>query len=263
MTENKQLAKATREEVLSALSAIGEDPDGSRVERVWAQLAKVDLPPGEREKEIRLAVEDARRVLDAAPERSRTPLLLGAHDDTWKLGDTVDFGRDSELRAVVLPGLYRYSGLGMGCYFSLSGRIDWLDQSEAHSQAQREGVRFVYWDADSTLVPLAYSTAGLWDVSKGEQGRPNNPEVAVTDVHKTVIQYTVLHDFEVDFASMSLREIAQECDDGQYLGGGLTIVSSAPLAREQVEQEAAMIGSEAAFFDLDGNEEASCSSMEP
>lgn len=76
-------------------------------------------------------------------------------------------------------------------------------------------------------------------------------EGELTKVRKTVIQYTVLHDDGQDLSSISLREIAYECDEGGYVGGGLAVVTNEALTRQQVDAEAAKVGSDASFFDID------------
>ncbi|MGF6603992.1 hypothetical protein P3T23_008747 [Paraburkholderia sp. GAS448] len=69
-----------------------------------------------------------------------------------------------------------------------------------------------------------------------------------TDVRKTVIQFTVLHDDGKDLSSMSLGDIVCECDEGGYVGGGLSVVSNAVLTREQLDVETEKLGSDATFF---------------
>ncbi len=80
-------------------------------------------------------------------------------------------------------------------------------------------------------------------------------EPSPTDVRKAVLQFVVLHDDGADLSSWSLEELARLCDDGGYLGGGLSIVSSTPLTRAQLGIEAAKLGSEAAFF-IDPDDES-------
>ncbi len=70
----------------------------------------------------------------------------------------------------------------------------------------------------------------------------------LTDVRKTVIQFTVLHDDGKDLADRSLGDIVTECDDGGYVGGDLKVVSSAALTQDQLDTSAEALGSEADFF---------------
>lgn len=70
-------------------------------------------------------------------------------------------------------------------------------------------------------------------------------------VTKTVLQFTVLHDDSLDLASMPLNDIAHLCDEGGYVGGHQTVVSSQLLTKGELEAEAVALGSDATFFDLD------------
>ncbi|PNE59956.1 hypothetical protein A8H39_02075 [Paraburkholderia fungorum] len=74
----------------------------------------------------------------------------------WKAGDTVSFGRSNETIVEAFPGLYRYSGLGMGSYYSSSHLIEWLENTVAAGRANSEGVKFVYWDAERAIEPPEY-----------------------------------------------------------------------------------------------------------
>ncbi|MBB5546550.1 hypothetical protein [Paraburkholderia fungorum] len=91
--------------------------------------------------------------------------------------------------------------------------------------------------------------------SPTEAQSPDRP-VTSTAVRKTVIQFSVLHDDGKDLSSMSLGDIACECDEGGYVGGGLLVVSSEALTREQLEFEAEKLGSEATFFEDDSTKES-------
>lgn len=88
-----------------------------------------------------------------------------------------------------------------------------------------------------------------------QQLQARKDQFLMTDVHKTVIQYTVLHDDGVDLALDSLEQIGRECREGPYVGGNLTIVSSEQLTRKQVDTEAKAIGSDPSFFDIEVEEE--------
>ena len=87
----------------------------------------------------------------------------------WKPGDTAKFGRNNERDVQVFSGLFRYSGMGMGNYYSASQRVDWIDTTEAQRKAKEESVRFVYWDAEQAFDPAGYeATTGDKHVSMPE-----------------------------------------------------------------------------------------------
>jgi hypothetical protein len=86
---------------------------------------------------------------------SNTAVKQPAHE-VWKAGDTISFGRNNEMLVEVFPGLYRYSGLGMGGYYSSSHQVEWLDNAAASARANLEGVKFVYWDAERAIEPPEY-----------------------------------------------------------------------------------------------------------
>lgn len=72
-----------------------------------------------------------------------------------------------------------------------------------------------------------------------------NPQVKVK---RTVLQFTVLHPADVDVSSMDLTAIAEQCDSGDMVGGGLKVQASHQLGRLQLDDAAAELGSEAEFF---------------
>lgn len=78
----------------------------------------------------------------------------------------------------------------------------------------------------------------------------------LTEVRKTVLQYTVLHDDEIDLSSMSLEEIGQACREGGYIGGALSVVSDEQLTRAQLDEEAAKLGADPTFFCIEGDDDA-------
>ncbi|MGU4702483.1 hypothetical protein K6L09_38120 [Burkholderia cepacia] len=102
----------------------------------------------------------------------------------------------------------------------------------------------------------AYLSAAVEQTGKLPEGEP-------TKVRKTVIQFTVLHDDGQDLSSTSLRDIAYECGEGGYIGGGLAVVSNEALTRQQVDAEAAKLGSDASFFDIDPEEDGQSVSPSP
>jgi len=75
-----------------------------------------------------------------------------------------------------------------------------------------------------------------------------------TNVRKSVVQFTVLHDDGKDLSSMPLGDIVRECDDGSYVGGDLAVLSNEVLTREQLDAEAGKLGSDATFFVDDADE---------
>ncbi|WP_155629650.1 hypothetical protein [Burkholderia territorii] len=91
----------------------------------------------------------------------------------------------------------------------------------------------------------------------------NEPKGEPTQVRKTVIQFTVLHDDAQDLSTLSLRDIAYECDEGGYVGGGLAVVLTEALMRQQVDTEAAKIGADASFFDIDPEEDSTSAAPSP
>lgn len=106
--------------------------------------------------------------------------------------------------------------------------------------------------ANSSPVEVACSVRAV-HLGEGE-GSPSDA-AKPTQVRKTVIQFTVLHDDGKDLSSRSLGDIVYECDDGGYVGGALLVVSSEALTHEQLDVEATRLGSDAAFFVVDSIEE--------
>lgn len=74
-------------------------------------------------------------------------------------------------------------------------------------------------------------------------------------VTKTVLQFTVLHDDDVDLSSHPLEDIAHICDGGGYIRGKLTAVSSQVLSKDELDATAAALGADPAFFDVEGEED--------
>lgn len=88
-----------------------------------------------------------------------------------------------------------------------------------------------------------------------QQAAPLAHEKAdLSRVTKTVLQFTVLHDDDGDLSSYSLEDIAHLCGVGGYVGGCLTVVSSTVLTKADLNAEAAALGSDVAFFDVDGSD---------
>lgn len=93
-------------------------------------------------------------------------------------------------------------------------------------------------------------------VTRAQFDKQGADEDEERNVRKSVLQFVVLHDDKKDLASMSLEEIGYECREGAYIGGGLAVVSSGDLTREQLAAEAAKLGSDATFFDVDTTDDS-------
>lgn len=80
---------------------------------------------------------------------------------TWVPGQAVKFGRKNEREVVVFPGLYRYSGLGVGSYYAADKTVRTVERDEAARLATVSGATFVYWDSESRtpMHPDAYQEA--------------------------------------------------------------------------------------------------------
>jgi hypothetical protein len=63
---------------------------------------------------------------------------------TYALTDTL---RTPARELHPFPGLFYYSGFGMGHYYSTDGTAHWAASSEAKDLAASEGVKYVYVDA--------------------------------------------------------------------------------------------------------------------
>ncbi|WP_199028439.1 hypothetical protein [Ralstonia sp. ASV6] len=102
----------TSEEVLIALSALGEDPSASRVEAVHAHLAEMVLDVGKREDVIRLAVNAVRQQIPAAAGDFAFELTLAGFDggtdatDDLILAVGAPFGHQELVELLSRTGLY-------------------------------------------------------------------------------------------------------------------------------------------------------------
>ncbi len=72
---------------------------------------------------------------------------------TWHGGGR--WTEDPQARVFVYPGLFWYSGFGMGNYFSAAGKVYWHSSSEAANHARGEGVKFDWVDSMKHYVPVA------------------------------------------------------------------------------------------------------------
>lgn len=52
------------------------------------------------------------------------------------------------------PGLFYYSGFGMGHYYSLDGTVHWVSRSEARELATREGASYSCVDSLEGYQPV-------------------------------------------------------------------------------------------------------------
>lgn len=64
---------------------------------------------------------------------------LNLQNHTWSPGDTFQ-------GAFIKPGLFVYSGFGMGHYFSVSGCVVWTDKDSAANMARTEKSPWLYFD---------------------------------------------------------------------------------------------------------------------
>ena len=75
----------------------------------------------------------------------------------WTEGATAKVGRSREAHVNLFAGLFLYSGLGMGTYYSgIEHEELWCGGTEARAHAEAEGVPFVHfdredWTSDPTL----------------------------------------------------------------------------------------------------------------
>lgn len=142
-------------------SSVGLPGDRSTVEidlRSYGQADRRDYIEQVREslKASFGAIWDTRPKVMTADEIRAEEAWLDEGGKVWKQGDTAKFGKNNERDVQVFSGLFRYSGFGMGNYYSASQRVEWIDTTEAQRKAKEEGVRFVYWDAEQAFDPAGY-----------------------------------------------------------------------------------------------------------
>ncbi|MBA9846765.1 hypothetical protein ACUXIL_003405 [Ralstonia pickettii] len=104
--------------------------------------------------------------------------------------------------------------------------------------------------------------AATWEAFKAESALEANGDSSargLTEVRKSVLQYTVLHDDDIDLSTMSLEEIGQACREGGYIGGDLTVVADEHLTQSQLDVEAAKLGADPTFFCIEDGDEAPAS----
>lgn len=142
-------------------SSVGLPGDRSTVEidlRSYEQADRRDYIEQVREslKASFGAIWDTRPKVMTADEVRAEEAWLDEGGKVWQQGDTAKFGKNNERDVQVFSGLFRYSGFGMGNYYSASQRVEWIDTTEAQRKAKEEGVRFVYWDAEQAYDPAGY-----------------------------------------------------------------------------------------------------------
>lgn len=127
-----------------------------------------------------------------------------------------------------------------------------------------EAIRTSHPELIADSMPAGWGLNRL-RISLQPQANQPGPRAAgsadLSRVTKTVLQYTVLHDEAGDLSSYSLEDIAHLCGVGGYVGGCLTVVSSTVLTKADLNAEAAALGSDAAFFDVDRSDAREGGSM--
>lgn len=85
-------------------------------------------------------------------------------------------------------------------------------------------------------------------VQAGEQD--DSPQSANSNqVAKTVLSFVVLHTADRRPQDMGLADLADECDSGDMIGGGLRLESRAIVSKETLVEELKAVGNDGAFFD--------------
>lgn len=119
------------------------------------------------------------------------------------------------------------------------------------AQRMREGFKgFNDMSLASLMQAMADADLGdrhpeVYDALEAEIGK-----AGMGKVRKTVLTLTILHDDSKDLGSLSLNDLAYECDEGAYVGTHV-VTTSEPLAADEVEPEAVALGSDSSFFQLD------------
>lgn len=107
-----------------------------------------------------LATEWAQAVREKSSGPQEAP--RDAHEapsgERWKATDQVQFGRDNQISVQAFAGLYRYSGLGTGKYFSRDGCAYWIDPVQASQMADAEGSHYVYWDCEQSAPTVTLTS---------------------------------------------------------------------------------------------------------
>ena len=87
---------------------------------------------------------------------SNSQMVPAAPKLTWEQGDVVKFGSNNERDVEVFSGLFRYSGFGLGTYYSATGSAEFVDADIAYQHACAEGVPYIRWDSECEFDPPGY-----------------------------------------------------------------------------------------------------------
>lgn len=120
-----------------------------------------------------------------------------------------------------------------------------------------EAIRTSHPELIADSMPAGWGMNRLRSCLQPQVSQPGQQAEGAADlsrVTKTVLQFTVLHDDAGDLSSYSLEDIAHLCGAGGYVGGQLTVAFSTVLTRTELNAEAAALGSDASFFDLDDSD---------
>ena len=72
--------------------------------------------------------------------------ILGCGAERWTVGDRRQFP-GTEVTVAITPGLFWYSGFGLGNYHSIDGSVRWMWTTEANALARTEKAEFRFVDA--------------------------------------------------------------------------------------------------------------------
>lgn len=73
---------------------------------------------------------------------------------TWQEGDELTF-HGSSRKQEVFPGLFWYSGLGMGTFFAPGGQKHWCPKSESEKLASIYRVQWTFVDSFEGFTPIS------------------------------------------------------------------------------------------------------------
>ncbi|MGI4890198.1 MAG: hypothetical protein ACRYGJ_14135, partial [Janthinobacterium lividum] len=108
----------------------------------------------------------------------------------------------------------------------------------------------------ATLFDRAAATWEAFQAKSALEANGASSTPGLTEVRKAVLQYTVLHDDDIDLSTISLEEIGKACREGGYIGGDLIVVSDEHLTQSQLDVEAARLGADPTFFCIEGDDDA-------
>lgn len=95
-----------------------------------------------------MRARDALDLADGRPPRVGTPAPHSGNAEAWREGEYLN-GHDGQ-RVPIKPGLYRYSGFGVGTLFLPGGRKEWTDSTKAAGLCREAGLAIDLFD------PLRY-----------------------------------------------------------------------------------------------------------